>query len=349
MASTETVHIARGTQQDAQQLLQMANGFIFTAALYPIAKLKIADLLVDGPLPVTELAQKTGSNADALYRVLRLLASVGIFAESPGKAFALTPLSDCLRADAPGSMRDMVIFMGNPFHAKVWSQLSYSIGTGKPAIEHVYGKPAFEVIFGDPEIAYDFNMAMSSFSRQIAPALLEAYDFSGIGTLTDVAGGHGAILCEVLSRYPEMKGILFDIPNVIEEATCHICSLKMDHRCQTVAGDFFEQIPAGADAYYMQHIIHDWADEPALKILANCRRALEGRKNGRLIIVDSVVPETSEPHFSKILDLEMLLMPGGRERTEPEWRTLFHQAGFEITRIVPMQAAESVIEARVRH
>lgn len=348
MATTETVRTSRTGTPAAQQLMQFANGFIFTAALYPIAKLKIADLLADGPLPATELAQKTGSNADALYRVLRLLASVGIFAESAGKVFALTPLSDCLRTDAPGSMRDMVIFMGNPFHAKVWSDLSYSIATGKPATEHVYGKSAFEVIFGDPESAYDFNMAMTSFSWQIAPALLDAYDFSGIGTLMDVAGGHGAILCEVLSRYPDMKGILLDMPNVIQDATCQICSLKMDHRCETISGDFFEQIPSGADAYYMQHIIHDWADEPALKILANCRRALEGRKDGRLIIVDSVVPETSEPHFSKILDLEMLLMPGGRERTENEWRELFDKTGFEITRIVPMQAAESVIEARVR-
>ena len=348
MATTETVQISHTQAQGAQQLMQMASGFIFTASLYPIAKLKIADLLADGPLPVTELAQKTGSNADALYRVLRMLASAGVFAESAGKVFALTPVSDCLRADAPGSMRDMVIWMGNRFHFKVWSEMSYSIETGQPAVEHVYGMRAFEAIFGDPEIAYDFNMAMTSFSRKIAPALLDAYDFSGIGTLMDVAGGHGAILCEVLSRYPGMKGILFDMTNVIEEATCHICSLKMDQRCETVTGNFFDEIPAGADAYYMQHIIHDWADEPALKILANCRRALEGVKDGRLLVVDSVVPETSEPHFSKILDLEMLLMPGGRERTEGEWRELFAKAGFEITRIVPMQAAESVIEARVR-
>jgi hypothetical protein len=348
VASTETVHISRGTRQDAQQLLQMGSGFMFTASLYPVAKLKIADLLADGPLPVTDLAQKTGSNADALYRVLRLLASAGVFAESAGKVFALTPMSDFLRADTPGSLRDMLLWMGNRFHFKVWSEMSYSIKTGKPAVEHVYGKPCFDAIFGDPEIAYDFNTAMTCFSRQIAPALLEAYDFSGIGTLMDVAGGHGAILCEVLSRYPGMKGILFDMPNVIEEANCHICSLKMDHRCETVTGDFFEQIPSGADAYYMQHIIHDWADEPALKILANCRRALEGQKDGRLIIVDTVVPETSEPHFSKILDLEMLLMPGGRERTEREWRELFAKAGFEIARIVPMPAAESVIEARLR-
>ena len=348
MASTETVHISSGAQQGAQHLLQMLSGFIFTASLYPIAKLKIADLLADGPLPVAELAQKTGSNADALYRVLRLLASAGIFSESSGKVFALTPMSNFLRADVPGSLRDMALWMGNRFHFKVWSEMSYSIATGKPAVEHVYGKSCFDAIFGDPEIAYDFNTAMTCFSRQIAPTLLDAYDFSGIGTLMDVAGGHGAILCEVLGRYPGMKGILFDMPNVIEEATCHICSLKMDHRCETVTGDFFEQIPTGADAYYMQHIIHDWADEPALKILANCRRALGGRKDGRLIIVDAVVPETSEPHFSKILDLEMLLMPGGRERTEREWRELFAKTGFEIARIVPMQAAESVIEARVR-
>jgi hypothetical protein len=347
MATTETVQISHPEAQAAQQLMQMTSGFVLTAALYPIAKLKIADLLADGPLPVTELAQKTGSNADVLYRVLRLLASAGVFAESAGKVFALTPVSECLRADQPGSMRDLVLWMGNRFHFKVWSEMSYSIQTGQPAVEYVYGKSAFEAIFGDPEIAYDFNTAMTCFSRQIAPALLEAYDFSGIGTLMDVAGGHGAILCEVLSQYPEMKGILFDMENVIEEATCHICSLNMDHRCQTITGNFFDEIPAGADAYYMQHIIHDWADELALKILENCHRALEGRKDGRLIIVDSVVPETSEPHFSKILDLEMLLMPGGRERTEGEWRELFDKAGFEITRIIPMQAAESVIEARV--
>jgi hypothetical protein len=189
---------------------------------------------------------------------------------------------------------------------------------------------------------------MTALSRKIAPALLEAYDFSGIGTLVDIAGGHGAVLCEVLSRYPKMKGILFDIPNVIQEATCHICNLKMEDRCQTISGDFFETVPAGGDAYYMQHIIHDWDDEPALKLLGNCRRALEGRPDGLLLIVDSVVPQNSEPHMSKWLDLEMLLMPGGRERTEPEWHELMRKAGFEITRIVPMKASESVIEAKVQ-
>ena len=347
MASTETVSVPRPQAQDAQQIMQLATGFVFTAAMQPIVRLKIADLLADGPLPVPELARQTGSNADALYRVMRLLASAGVFAESPGKVFALTPMSELMRAGVPGSMRDMILWMGNRFHFKVWSEMGYSVETGKPAVEHVYGKPAFEAIFGDPDVAYDFNMAMTCFSQQIAPAVLDAYDFSGIGTLMDVAGGHGAILCEILTRYPKMKGILFDMPNVIEEATCHICSLKMDHRCETMSGNFFETIPAGADAYYMQHIIHDWNDERSLKILGNCRRALEGRKDGRLLIVDSVVPENSEPHLSKMLDLEMLLMPGGRERTRGEWDALFAKAGFEIVRIVPMRAAESVIEARL--
>jgi len=348
MASTETVSVPRPQAQDAQRVMQLATGLVFTAAMQPIARLKIADLLADGPLPVTELARQSESNEDALYRVLRLLASAGVFAESPGKVFALTPMSELMRTGVPGSLRDMILWMGNRFHFKVWSEMGYSVETGKPAVEHVYGKPAFEAIFGDPDVAYDFNMAMTCFSQQIAPAVLDVYDFSEIGTLMDVAGGHGAILCEILSRYPKMKGILFDMPNVIEEANCHICSLKMDHRCETMSGDFFEAIPAGADAYYMQHIIHDWDDERALTILGNCRRALEGRKDGRLLVVDSVVPENSDPHMSKMLDLEMLLMPGGRERTRGEWDALFAKAGFEIARIVPMRAAESVIEARVK-
>lgn len=348
MATTETIPVSRPQAQDAERLIQLATGLIFTAALQPIVRLKIADLLADGPLPASELAARSATNEDALYRVMRLLASVGVFAELPGKMFALTPMSQLMRAGAPGSLRDMIIWISNPFHLHVLSEMGHSVRTGQPAVEKVCGKPAFEAIFGDPEVAYDFNMAMTCFSQRIAPAVLEVYDFSGIGTLMDVAGGHGAILCEILSRYPKMKGILFDMPNVIEEANCHICSLKMDQRCDTITGDFFEQIPAGADAYYMQHIIHDWNDERALKILANCRCALEGRTDGRLLIVDSVVPETSDPHPSKWLDLEMLLMPGGRERTRAEWDALFAKAGFKITRILPMKAAESLIEARVR-
>jgi hypothetical protein len=348
MATTETISVQRPPAQDFERLMQLSTGMIVASALQPIARLKIADLLSDGPHHVAQLAAETGTNEDALYRVMRLLASVGVFTELPGKAFAITPVSQFLRSDLPGSMRDMVLWITNPFHFDVHAEMEYSLRTGCPAVEEVFGKPAFDAIFDDPDVAYDFNMAMTCFSRRIAPAVLEAYDFSGIDTLMDVAGGHGAILCEILARYPKMKGILFDIPDVIEEANCHICSLKMEDRCQTVVGDFFEGIPAGADAYYMQHILHDWNDERCLKILANCRSALEGSANGRLLVVDSVVPETPEPHPSKWLDIEMMLMPGGRERTHPEWEALFASGGFRIARIVPMKAAESLIEVRLQ-
>jgi hypothetical protein len=347
MATLETATALRPQAQDVERLMQLSMGMGITAALQPIVRIGVPDVLANRPMQVSDIAAKTASNADALYRVMRLLASVGVFTESPGKVFALTTVSELLRSDVPGSMRSMVLWVSNPFHFKVWSEMAHSIKTGEPAVEKVCGRSCFDAIFGDPEVAYDFNTAMTGFSRQIAPALLENYEFSRIGTLMDIAGGHGAILCEVLNKYPKMKGILFDLPNVIQEANCHICSLKLDDRCQTISGDFFQEIPAGADAYYMQHILHDWADEPALKILGHVQGALEGKKDGRLLVVESIVREDSAPTPAKWLDLEMLLMPGGRERTEKEWRELFARANFEITRIVPFKGMDTgVIEAR---
>lgn len=346
MATTQVP--ARTDAPAFERVMQLANGFALSSALYAATQLGIADLLAKSARPVSELAAATGSNEDALYRVLRALAMVGVFAETAGRSFMLTPVSEALRSDSSHSARELVLWLGNRFHFHVWAELSYSVKTGKPAVEHVYGKPAFEAIESQPDVARDFNLGMTSLSRQLAPAVLAAYDFSGIQTLMDVAGGHGFILCEILTRYPQLKGILFDMPSVVEDPKCAQCLLNVTHRCRTIAGNFFEHIPGGADAYYMQHIIHDWDDEPALKILGNCRQALQGQKNGKLLVVDSVVPDGPEPHFSKLLDLEMLLMPGGRERTEREFRALFSKAGFEITRIAPTRAAESVIEARLR-
>jgi len=345
---TTTQIPARTDNAAFERVMQLANGFAFSSALYAATRLGIPDLLAQRARSSAELAAATDSNEDALYRVLRALAMLGVFAESSGRRFMLTPLSEALRSDAPGSARELVLWMGNRFHFHVWAELSYSLKTGKPAVEHVYGKPAFEAIEALPDVAHDFNTGMTCMSRQLAPAVLDAYDFSGITTLMDVAGGHGFILCEILSRYPSLEGILFDMPSVVEDPKCAQCLLNVNHRCRIIAGNFFEHIPGGAEAYYMQHIIHDWDDQPALKILGNCREALQGRKNGKLLVVDSVIPQTPEPHFGKLLDLEMLLMPGGRERTEPEFRTLFAKAGFEITRIVPTSRPDSVIEARLR-
>lgn len=348
MASTATNQVASTWNTNAERLMQLASGYMMTAALYTVTKLNIPDLLKDGARTVADLAIETGSDEDALYRVIRALVSAGVFEEISPRTFALPASSQALLSDVEGSIRDLILWLGNQFHFKVWSELPYSVATGKPSVDYVYGKAAFEAINEHPEVAYDFNTAMACISNHLAPAVLEAYDFSGINTLMDIAGGHGAVLCEVLKQYPRMKGILLDMPSVVEEAKFLICSEKMDHRCIPIAGDFFKNVPLGADAYYMQHIIHDWDDEHALKILQNVRQAMHGYVERKLIVVDCVLPENSEPHFGKLVDLEMLLMPGGRERNEREWRELFAKAGFQITRIVPTRGADSIIEARLQ-
>lgn len=328
-----------------QFLMQIASGFQLSACLYVAAKLKIADLVAYGPQPVEMIAQKTGTNADALYRVLRALASIGIFAEPKARTIAISPAAEPLRSDKTDGIHGQVLWAADPFMQHITSDLLYSVETGKPAIEHLFGKPAFECIASMPRVLSAFNQGMSAISREFAPAVLEAYDFSDVSVLMDVAGGHGHFICEVLRKYPSMKGKLLDLPHVVDGAKCTVCDMRLEHRCETIAGDFFQEIPSGADAYYLQHIIHDWDDEHALKILRNVRAALNGRKNGRMLIMDAVLPQNSEPHPAKLLDLVMLTIPGGRERTEQEWHELCGKAGFTISKIVPTRVGKSVIEA----
>ena len=348
MAAAVTETSDRSTSMLRQQLLQVANGYLLSACLQVAARLNLAELLASGPRSVEALAAETSTNADGLYRVVRALVSVGIFSEPQPRTIALSPAAELLRRDVPGSVRDLLVWASNPFIMHVTSDMMHSVQTGKPAIEHLYGKPAFEVFAEMPEVCRDFNEGMTAITADLAPAVLDAYDFAGVGTLMDVAGGHGLFLCEALKRHSQMKGILLEQPAVVEGAKCTMCEMGLEDRCQPLGGNFFEHIPAGADAYFMQHIIHDWADEHALKILGNVRQALAGRAGGRLILVDMVLPEDSRPHPAKMLDLIMLMFPGGRERTESEWRDLLGTAGFTITRIVPTSAADSVIEAVIR-
>jgi len=345
--ATTTIETPVPAIDPAQHLALLTTGYQISACIYVAAYLKIADLLASGPRRIEDLASETNTIGDRLYRVLRALACVGIFSEPQPRTFALTPTAELLRSDIPNSMHGATLFLASPFTINVNSHLLHSVKTGQPAVEHLHGGPAFECISSMPEVAYSFNEAMTSISAALAPAVLDAYSFDGIATLMDVAGGHGYFLCEVLHRYPVMKGILLDLPSVVEGARCAICERRMDHRCEPKAGNFFEHIPAGADAYFMQHILHDWDDERCLKILGNVKRALDGRENGKLIVVDAVLPENSQPHPGKFLDLMMMVFPGGRERSEPEWRALFEKAGLAITRIVPTKAPESVIEAVV--
>jgi len=328
-----------------EQLMQIATGFQLSACLYVAAKLNIADLVAPSGRSAEDLAASTNTNADALYRVLRALVSVGIFTEPEPRIIALSPAADLLRRDVAGSVHALVLWAADPFIIHITSDLLYSVETGRPAVEHLYGKPAFECIASMPRVQAAFNQGMTAISREFAPAVLDAYDFSGIETLMDIAGGHGYFIGEALRRHPRMKGILLDLPHVVGGAIRTLREMGVDHRCEALAGDFFQEVPAGADAYYLQHIIHDWDDDHALKILRNTRKALAGRNHGRLLIVDAVLPEGSDPHPAKLFDLVMLTIPGGRERTEPQWHELCAKGGFKISRIVQTRVGKCVIEA----
>ncbi|HYG10256.1 MAG TPA: methyltransferase [Pyrinomonadaceae bacterium] len=323
-------------------LVQMLVAPLVTQALRVVAELGVADLLAKGARSVDELAAETGAHAPSLYRFMRALASCGVFAETEGRVFALTPMAELLRTDVEGSMRDLAIFMGADWHWQVWGDAPYSARTGKVAWEHVHGKEVFPYFAEHAEAARVFNNAMTGFSKMISEAVVEAYDFSSIGKLADIAGGHGSLLAAILRANPHLKGLLFDMPQVIEGAHAYIEAEDLGHAVELASGDFFESVPAGADAYMMKHIIHDWDDARALSILKNCHRAMPG--HGKLLLVEMVVPKGNEPHLAKIQDLEMMLSPGGLERTEDEYRELFAAAGFELTRIIPTASAMSVIE-----
>jgi len=333
--------------QAVRLLYQLATGYMVSSSLQVVLRLGIADHLADGPRTVASLATVTGMNEDALYRVMRALASVGVFEEKDGRTFALNMPAQFLREDQPGTVRPMWLWITSPFHFRVYSNMMHAVQTGKPAVDVTVGAPIFDVLSRDQELSETFNNAMTNFSAAIAPAVLKAYDFSGIGTLVDIAGGHGETLSSILRQYPSMRGILLDPEHVIAGARPRIAALGLSDRCEAVSGDFFKEVPSG-DVYVMQHIIHDWDDEPATVILKNIHTALSGKPNGRVILLEAVIQPGNQPDLGKLIDLEMLVMPGGRERTEDEFRRLFAGAGFEMTRVIPTESGVSVIEAKPR-
>jgi hypothetical protein len=321
-------------------LTQMLLGSLASQALYVAAKIGIADLLVDGPKRVDELAKATETDAPSLYRVLRALASMGVFKEEDNQVFALTPTADPLRSDVPNSLRDVTIFWGEDWHWEVWGKTLYSVKTGKPAWAQIHGEEVFDYFAKNQQAARIFDRAMSSFSSMATRAVVEAYDFSGIEKLVDIAGGHGRLLNGVLEANPSMRGVLFDLPHVIESARQ---TTTVSDRCEYTTGDFFASVPAGGDAYMMKHIIHDWDDERAITILKNIKDAMN--PGGRVLVVESVIADGNNQDFGKLLDIEMLVSPGGKERTAAEYEDLFRRAGLRLTRIVPTKSPYSVIEA----
>jgi predicted transcriptional regulator len=324
-------------------IMQLGTGYMATAALYAVTKLGIPDILKSGAKPASEIAKACDANEDAVYRVMRSLASTGIFTECAPRTFALTPEGELLLSDRPDSQRSMVLWLGNKMHFDTYPELTYAMKTGNTVVEKVYGETCFGYFEKNPEVSKVFNEAMTGFSQMFAPAVLEAYDFSWLNgkTLADVGGGHGFVLTSILKKYPEIRGVLADLEHVIAGAPEMIRNAGVESRCTTHPTDFFASVPA-ADAYVMKHIIHDWNDEKATTILKNCARAGIGKT--RVILMESVVAPGNEPHFAKWLDLEMLLLPGGKERTEAEFAKLFEGAGLKLTRVVPTKGALWVVE-----
>lgn len=323
-------------------LMQVLFGAQMQRSVCLAARLGVPDLLAERAHTAEELAAKTNTHAPSLYRLLRTLASIGLFTENAEKKFELTPISTLLRSDAPNSVRDFAVMMGEDWIWQAWGELPYSVQTGGVAHQKAQGMGSFEFFQKNAEAGKVFNAAMTNFTRAIVPAFVEAYDFLSINRLVDVAGGHGLLLAGVLKANPHLRGILFDLPFVIEGAGKLLEQEGVSDRVELVSGSFFESVPADADTYMMKHIIHDWDDESSIKILKNIRSAMS--ENGKVLIIEMVVPEGNEPHPSKALDVLMLVMEGGKERTKEEYRKLLGASGFRLTRVIPTKSPYSVVE-----
>ncbi len=325
-----------------QKLLGMITSYWTAQAIHVAAKLKLADLVKDGPRSAVELAAATKTHPPSLYRLLRALASVEIFSEDEEGRFHMTPMAECL-IEKPGSQWAVAMMMGEE-HYRSWGDLLYSVQTGKPAFDHVFGKGVFDFLAEHAEQAKIFDAAMTGFHGPETQAMIDAYDYTGVNTLVDIGGGNGTVLGAVLKKYPAMKGILYDLPGVIERAKKNLADAGLATRCQTIPGSFFESAPPGGDAYQMRHIIHDWTDEQCHTILGHIRKVIP--KQGRLLVIEMVIKSRNEYQPAKWLDLNMLVLPGGRERTEAEYRDMYARAGFRLERVLPTPTEVSVIEGR---
>ena len=324
-----------------QQLERMITGYCISQSIYSAAKLEIADQLTAGPRTAAQLAETTQTDADSLYRLLRALASVGIFAENAQGAFSLTPLAEPLRSDHPESKQACAIMNGED-QFRPWCEIIYSLQTGKPAYNKIWGKSVFEFLAENPEQAQIFDRAMTGIHGRGNDSILDAYDLTDTRVLADVGGGNGLHLAGILQANPHLHGLLFDVPHVVERAQSQIDQAGLSDRCQLIGGDFFQSLPQGPDAILLRHIIHDWNDEQSLRILKNCHAALPD--GGKVLILESVIQPGNAPFWGKFVDLIMLLVTGGRERTAEEFRLLYERTGFELTQIVPTSSDLSIVE-----
>lgn len=330
----------QSTAKRFQALLQIGCGYWVSQCLYVAASLDIAAKLANGPASIEALAQQCNANEDALYRVLRALAGRSIFKEEANRHFSQTPLSELLRDDVEYSIRSVILMMMSEEHYQAWAHLLPSVKSGTRPFEAVFGMPVFEYFAQHPQASQLFNQAMTSFATNLHRTVLSVYDFSRFHTLVDVGGGQGSLLMGILGHTPTLKGVLFDLPHVVQNLQV---PEALKSRFQAVGGDFFQSVHAGGDAYIASMVIHDWSDALALKILRSIHTAMAD--NGTLLLVENVVEADNKPSPGKFMDINMLVMTeGGRERSEAEFRKLYADAGFELTRVLPLPSGLYIVE-----
>ena len=327
----------------AEKLFKYIETFWAGRTIYIAAKIGLADHLADGPRTVEHLAAATKTHAASLYRICRALAGVEVLRETAPRTFELTEFGNALRTNVDGSLRASAIVELGDDHYAAWENLLHSVKTGETAFDAKFKMPIWKFYETHPENGSNFDRCMVELTGAIHQAILEAYDFSPFRHLTDVGGGHGALVAAILNEYPDLRGTVFDQPYVADGARKTFAENNLRQRTAAVGGDFFESVPAGADLYTMKFIIHDWDDARCVRILKNIRKGIV--ENGKLLIFDTVVPEGNEPHFGKFFDLNMLVMTGGQERTEKEFAALLRQGGFHLARVVPTESVISLVEA----
>jgi SAM-dependent methyltransferase len=330
-------------ERPADALRRLVDGYQVSQAIHVAATLGVADLLADGPRASDDLADESGAHPPSLYRLLRALASMGVLREEDGRRFALTPLGDCMRSDAPEPVGAWAAYIGRLYRWQAWGHLLHSVRTGENAFRHVHGVDVWEYRARLPEEGAIFDRAMMDGSLAVVRSLLEAYDFGRFETVVDVGGGRGAFLAALLNEYPSMQGVLFDQPQVVSEAEEVFRNAGIAGRCRAVGGSFFDAVPDGGDAYVLQEVLHDWDDEEAATILRACRRAV--RPEGVLIVVERELGPPNESPEAKLGDLNMLVGPGGRERTIDEYGGLLAAAGFRLSRVTPSRSGLDVVDA----
>jgi hypothetical protein len=324
-------------------LIQMGTAYWASKLLLAAAQLQLADHLSAGARSADDLAKQLGLHAGAAYRFLRSVAGLGILTEVATGRFALTPLGEAMKKDAPGSAYATIMTLTGNIGGKAWDQLMYSLQTGKIAGDKVHGKPLFDYLAEHPDEASLFSETMVGFHGMEPPAVAASYDFDRFGSIVDVGGATGNMLIHILQKYSVPRGVLYDLPNVVTDAPAFLESHGMAERVSIESGNFFDAVPKGHDAYILSHIIHDWDEDRCRQILRNCRDAVNA--DGRVLIVEMVLPESDAPHLGKMLDMMMLVATGGQERTPSEYAALLEPAGLELVNVVPTDSAVSIVEA----